>query len=304
MDPKKEKINAPPQNVQPPMQPLNTPQQPAQPVTGAENPYYDQQVQPGQVIGYGLPTDQQVYGTPKPQPPSKIKLAIIGFVMLAFLLAVVGGAVYGISKIGKKPSNQANSSQQEQIGETEEINVEVPEDWETLDTGFGFSVRAPSGWEKGSGDDNSDDKFESEISTLTPTSQEESGDGGTSDVSQQTTITRVGTIKLKNSQSQSDFESTITNADQYKAKLAEDLDFKAEEVKVSSKKLKINGNQEWIQVDIEAPGVFSRYLYLWDNDHALLLAADDLSTDKAKFEDHYKQYILPMAASVIFDDAE
>lgn len=77
--------------------PASTPAQPVQSVKTAENPYLDQQVLPGQVIGYGLPTDQHVFGQPPVQPSSKKKPVLIAGIVAAVLIIVAAVAVSVIS---------------------------------------------------------------------------------------------------------------------------------------------------------------------------------------------------------------
>lgn len=67
-------------------------------VNPAANPYYDQQVLPGQVIGYGVPTDQQVFGKPASGLKKKSnKVLILVSVAILILLSVAIAAVLLLS---------------------------------------------------------------------------------------------------------------------------------------------------------------------------------------------------------------
>lgn len=70
------------------------PQSAGQPMSDQQDsPYFDQQVLPGQVIGYGLPTDQHVFSQSVSAPKKNTKKPlVIGLLLFAAITGITAGA--------------------------------------------------------------------------------------------------------------------------------------------------------------------------------------------------------------------
>ncbi len=75
------------------VQPTDLTASTATPMSAQPNsPYVDQQVLPGQVIGYGLPTDQQVFSSSATNKHGNKK--IVTGLIIAILLLVMTAGIY------------------------------------------------------------------------------------------------------------------------------------------------------------------------------------------------------------------
>lgn len=261
-----------PQQVQP---------QTAQPQTGQT---------PNRPAGPSVYGSSDIYDSYTGQKKGLSKKIIIAVVLLAVLLVGSVGAYFLTKKDGKSAQNSSSQSgQQGQSGQQAPQSITVPEDWQTVDTKLGFTVKAPADWSDSSTLPTSS-KFENFISktiTLGSPSRNVSNPYSSGYIS-------LSTQSLANSKSQADFEKAITDVNSFSSGLAA-FGIDPKDVTVAHQDVSING-KTWLQIDTEVPGQVSRSMYMWVGDHAVALTA---VSDKAdKLTNLIYNYLLPMTASV------
>jgi len=255
-----------------------------QPITPSNNknlPNPNQYFQPSQNIqpnNLGQTPNYDQYFQPQSRGPKKI-LIIIAAIVLLLTAVLIGYAM--IAGSDKDP----NSSQSQQSG------VTVPNDWKTVETDFGFSFKAPQAWQSSEPDDSSVDNLRSNtISIGTPDDS-----NADTDAEIQYEYVTIGLQNRTDSSSQEDFEKLVTNADGSLIEDYQELGVTEDQIKITSKKVDIAG-KEWLQVDTEIDGQFSRNLYSWKGDGAIVLSV--IEDDTTRLDSMTDKYLLPMAASV------
>lgn len=105
----------------------------------------------------------------------------------------------------------------------------------------------------------------------------------------------VGTSRLTNSSNEDDFEKRVTTINKEDLKLLENFGYNKDDYKLTSKKIKLGG-KERILVDSELPNDFTRKLYSWDNDKAILFSIKAESQEQLeRFSD---KFLYPMVLSI------
>lgn len=242
---------------------------------------------------------------PKPNsttPVDKTKPLLIGTAVLACVLILIGAVAYFALSQKNDNSGGSKSDERKAIEQLPELVVKIPDDWKKIDTSYSFSVKVPPGWEEGETINLSFNKIEGEVAILNleqiDETNDESENADTESISEKKVpYLSAGSQQLADSTDKDSYESALTNTSEKNSQLAEILGVKAEELKTSSSKLKING-KEWLQVNSEANGKFWRLLSRWVDERAILVIATDTNSDKNKFEEYTKQYLLPVAASL------
>ena len=221
------------------------------------------------------------YFQPKSRGPKKI-LIIVGAIVLLLSAILIGYAMIA----GNDKSSNSSQSQQSA--------VTVPSEWKTIETDFGFSFKAPQAWESTDPEDSSVDNIRSD--TLTVGTPDDSDEDTEADIEEaRYEYVTVGLQSLTDSSSQEDFEKLVTNADGSLVRDYQELGVTEDQIKITSKKVDVAG-REWLQVDTEIDGQFSRNFYSWKDDKAIVLSV--IEDDTTRLETMTNQYLLPMAASI------
>jgi len=218
--------------------------------------------------------------------------------LIVLLLVVVGVTVLAIVATGKNPnSTKKAASTSTSVAKTDSKDVKVPADWQTLDTGLGFTVKAPPTWSLGISAESDFNSLKSKNVSISASSdtQETSSDAPSSPTETQDQVT-VSTQQRTDQKSQKDFEEKVTKLSDSDAALLEGFGVKKEDIKISSRKLKINDKQ-WLEVTSDIPGQLSRTLYLWQKDHAIAIMV--IGDSQQKLTSLTDSYLYPMTASVI-----
>lgn len=247
-----------------------------------------QQVNPGFSAPDTLAGGQNVYDQYNPGAAAS-RRKIVVFILVLALLAIPGG-IGAYSFLGNKqpqkvanqtPASNSTTPAQPQITTQPVIENKkpaVPISWKPIDTKFGFTLKIPADWAASL---SSEFDFNG-LKTKSTTISDPKADTGT--------FISVGTQSRDTAKTLQEFESYLTSDQAYS-----DLGLDKSQVKLTSKKINING-KEWLQIDTDVSGQLSRTIYLWDDDHAIDLAA--VSNKQASLDELSEKYMLPMAASL------
>ena len=207
---------------------------------------------------------------------SRLKKNIMISTAVLFVLVIsAGAAAYFISSNDSSPNSEQSVDEKINNEQSiEEVNVDVPGDWQVIDTDFGFSIKTPKGWAKAFPGDFTFNNLRSNTFNVNESIS-------------------VGTERRTDSKKQEDFEKSVADTDEILKSYAT-FGIDKNQVEISSSKISING-VEWLQVYIKDPGMIRKTLYLWLDDHAIKLSA--VSDNEQDFEQQ-SQYLTPIAASV------
>ncbi len=202
--------------------------------------------------------------------------------MTILIIAGAAGALFIDKKDSQKGANNTKTEQSKKPAE-----VTVPADWKEVDTTLGFSVKVPALW------------------SAAPAAEATFGNIKTTSVylgNNDTAGEMDGPIVVASKQSLTDtpgqqaFEEAATKLDAETIATLEQLGVKKEDVSIKSKHVTLGGKQ-WLQIDTQYPGQFTRTLYLWNADHEIGLSV--LSDGGDSLSEAADAYLLPMAASVV-----
>lgn len=244
-------------------------------------------------------SQQNVYDKydPNMPPPKRRRTPLLAILLILVLVGAGAGAYFFIFNKGEKQDKTAqntpvpNQPEQATGEDIAQKTIEIPGDWKTIDTEFGFTVKAPPDWTKDKSLPLSSD-FEGLVSKNMNIGLESPPNSG--QVLPYRTYVSVGTESLKGSKSETEFYKKVTDKD-FVAGIIALFGANKSDVKVNDLKVNING-RIWRQVDVEAPDIFSRTLYFWDGDHAITLAISPSS--KKSLDSQAESYLFPVAASL------
>ncbi len=268
----------------------NTTVTPAAPVSGstftpaAPSP-------PGQPHGLSRPanhppiTSEEFYSAPAQNPVSPARKIVVMITVFALLVIPgVTGAyfIFGKDKSGDKQASQSPAQPVEQNSDEKE-SIKVPEDWQSIDTKLTFTVKAPNGWTITEASESTANNIVSKSADLI--------DPNTTDSSLKISL---GTQSLSDSTSKEDYDQAIKSLLQGEEALTS-LAIEEERSNSEFSTTNING-KEWTRIDRHAPTEENTVIYLWVNDHAVVLVAS--AKDKTSLDKAVKEYLLPIATSI------
>ncbi|HEX5797414.1 MAG TPA: hypothetical protein VFX86_03405 [Candidatus Saccharimonadales bacterium] len=264
----------------------------SQPSGGVQPAQQSPQVPPSQPVppaggAQTGPINDNIYDQAAQGSRFSSKLLIIALVVIIILVVAGVGAYFLLKKDDNQATGSQNaeeSAQTEQVQPTGPLSITVPDDWQTVDSKLGFTVKAPASWQASAATDSSFSGFRAK--TMAIADPEDTAAYGNS--------VSVGTESLEANNSEVNFDEAIKDTDLISESLAV-FGIDKNQVKITASTVTING-KEWKKVDTEVPGQVSSFIYTWAGDHAVFLSA---ASDKAEnLKNLYDNYLLPMTASL------
>jgi hypothetical protein len=214
--------------------------------------------------------------TSEPSERKKARLKIPSNLLVLIILVVVVGLF--LTFYNNKSSSNSKVVQLS--------SVKVPSSWKTINTGLGYTVKAPSNWSLGSSSKLTTDGLIDNSASI--------GATGNSQAQLNDTVT-ASTQKITGTSSEAAFDKKVTSLSSQEMQLLKAFGINTNKVQITSSNVEING-REWFKVTTYIPYQYSYNLYLWDNNHAVAIVVSNHSQQTV--QQLAKNYVLPMAASL------
>lgn len=229
------------------------------------------------------------------QPPKRFNTKVIVFIVIILILLIggVAGAYFLTKKSDKNQDSNSASAEYKQESSVEDLQITVPSNWKTIDTEHGFTIKAPSGWDKASPTDFTFNNIQTSNVLIDNSSKTKTP--GNSQGQQNTDVSiSAGTEKLMNSDSQEELERLLTDPEAV-AEAYADFGLTKDQITINSTRVRING-KEWLRIDSDMAGEIETTFAHWVDDHAIVLIAS--GKDRQAVDKQVNDYLLSMTASV------
>ncbi len=238
-----------------------------------------------------------------PQPAAK-RRNLLPIVLAAAVLLIGGGVGAFFLTRDSDNGNNTNSNEQapaDSASQTNQMTVSVPDDWQTVETEFGFSVKAPAGWSAGFDMGGTVGSLKSEMTTVSAAGGSisfNSSNGGTSQEDIDNAVSVGIQSNTDNPTDQEAFEKLVSEVSEDTRAMMQAFGADMSSVGMDAEQISINGRQ-WLRVTSSLNGQYATSLYLWNNDHAVTLQV--MSEDEATMQRLSNDYLYKFAASLELD---
>lgn len=232
-------------------------------------------------------TYQPLTSESKTQRTRSFSIKLISLILIVLVVIAAGAVLIWMHFENKSGAHISHRS----------ISVNVPSNWITYDSGFGYTVKAPPNWGLGFHSNDTVNMLQEKLITLSATGGNItfSTSGSSTTQSELNDSVTLGTQNLTSNNSQTNFDnavSTLTSADKT---LLKEFGLNPNSEKVVATDLNINGIP-WLEVETSMSGQYSTSLYFWTKDHAISLEVANKSQQITM--QLTNSYLLPMAASM------
>lgn len=178
-------------------------------------------------------------------------------------------------------------------------SVIVPSSWEKIDTGLGFSVKAPAKWQVGSSASTNIDGQSSDCAVLSESLKiTVSFDSSTSTDQTNTAPVSLSVCRqtLAGADTKEKFENQISDINSPSNGVYKAFGINPEKIKLTKSHETLNG-KEFLKLNVNIPNQLSTTYYYWDKDHMISLSAVEPSNNQPQLDKIVKNYLRPITST-------